>query len=304
MPTRIPVILNATAGSGRAEQIADELAALFLAGGVEADVRSVASGEEMEARLSELLADEPALLVAGGGDGTISAVAAAVVGTTTKLGVLPLGTLNHFAKDLGIPLGLGEAVQTILGGVEIRVDAGDVNGHIFINNSSIGLYPDLVRDRERQQRRLGRGKWWSFWWATIAALRRSSFVSVTLQLNGTELRRRSPFVFVGNNEYRMDGLRIGERERLDRGALSIYVMRHQGRAALVRLALRALAGRLKETRDFDAMLAHELVIETRHARMLVATDGEVTAMATPLRYRIRRACLRVIVPAGMAPEET
>ncbi len=298
MSTSVPVLLNATAGSGGAASPADELSALFRAGGVEAEVHRVSGGREIESKLRELLQTNPALVVAGGGDGTISTVAAALVGSNTVLGILPLGTLNHFAKDLGVPLDLENAVRTVLDGNAVQVDVGDVNGHVFINNSSIGLYPDIVRDRERQQRRLGRGKWRSFLWAAVAAFRRAPFVTVNLRVDDKELRRSSPFVFVGNNEYSMEGFRIGERERLDRGRLSMYVMRHPDRAGLVRLAVRALFGRLKQARDFDALLLTDLVIETRQKQMLVATDGEVTTMTTPLHYRIRPASLRVLVPSN------
>ncbi len=300
MTTSVPVILNATAGSGDAAPLVDQLSALFRSGGVEADVHRVSGGEELASMLRGLLSASPPLIVAGGGDGTIGTVASALVGTNTALGVLPLGTLNHFAKDLKVPLSVEEAVRNIIDGNEMLVDVGEVNGHIFVNNSSIGLYPDIVRDRERQQRRLGRGKWRSFVWAALAAFRRAPFVSVSMHVDGKELRRRSPFVFIGNNEYSMEGFRIGERERLNGGELSVYVMRKPARAALVRLALRAVVGRLTQDRDFDALRAKELVIETRHKRMLVATDGEVTAMTTPLRYRIRPASLRVLVPSDRA----
>src|SRR5476649_731552 len=98
-------------------------------------------------------------VVAGGGDGTINAVASVLAGSSVALGVLPLGTLNHFAKDLNIPLDLDQAIATIARGTTAQVDVGDVNGRIFVNNSSLGLYPHIVRARDQQQRRLGRGKW-------------------------------------------------------------------------------------------------------------------------------------------------
>ena len=105
-----------------------------------------------------------------GGDGTVDTVAAALVGTEVALGVLPLGTLNHFAKDLGLPLELGGAVQTIGAGYTVRIDVGDVNGQMFLNNSSLGLYPRIVRHRQKQTERLGRSKWRVSLWATLVFL--------------------------------------------------------------------------------------------------------------------------------------
>jgi diacylglycerol kinase family enzyme len=177
-----------------------------------------------------------------------------------------------------------------------RVDVGEVNGRIFLNNSSLGLYPDIVRDREKQQRRLGRGKWPAAVWATLAALRRYPFLSMRLTVNGKTLARRTPFVFIGNNRYTMEGLAIGERDHLDDGLLSLYVAQHPTRLGLLRFAVDALLGKLGSERDFDVLEADGFEIDTHHAHLHVATDGEVTQMATPLRYRVRPGALTVLVP--------
>jgi diacylglycerol kinase family enzyme len=237
------------------------------------------------------------VVVAGGGDGTINAVASVMAGSGVAFGVLPMGTLNHFAKDLGIPLALDEAVRNVAQGKAIQVDVGEVNDRIFLNNSSLGLYPDIVRDREKQQHRLGRGKWLAAAWATIAALRRFPFLNVRVGIDGVQHARRTPFVFIGNNEYIMRGLAIGARARLDRGVLSLYVAQRPGRLGLLRFAWRALFGRLAQERDFDVMLSDKISIETHHRRLRVATDGEVSIMATPLHYRIVPGALTVIVPS-------
>jgi len=114
------------------------------------------------------------------------------------------------------------AAQTIVEGYAINVDVGEVNRRIFLNNSSLGLYPTIVREREKQQR-LGAGKWPAFVWAAVAALRRYPFLDVRLSADGKEFSRRTPFVFVGNNEYLMERLTIGMRECLDKGQLSLYM---------------------------------------------------------------------------------
>lgn len=241
------------------------------------------------------------LVVAGGGDGTINAVASVLLDSGVHLGVLPMGTLNHFAKDLKLPLDLDQAIAAIAQGVPRRIDVGEVNGRIFLNNSSLGIYPDIVRDREQQQRYLGRGKWPAFGWAMLAALRRFPFLSVRLRVNGQEHARRTPFVFIGNNEY-LQGLTMGTRERLDSGNLSLYVAQKPTRLGLLRYAWHALWGKLAEARDFDVLLASELTIETPHRHLRVATDGEVRLMKPPLCYRSRASALSVMVPADTASE--
>ena len=293
MKRRIEVILNAGSGGGNDAVRAERIARLFETAGADAHIE-LAHGGGLKALIDAAIARRPDVIVAGGGDGTVSTIAAALVDGTIALGVLPLGTLNHFAKDLGLPLDLADAVARIADGAPRRIDVGEVNGRVFINNSSLGLYPDIVHDRERQRRRLGRGKWPALVWASFAALRRFPFLDVRLAVDGRERRCRTPLVFVGNNEYSMEGFAIGERADLDDGRLSLYVTQRAGRLRLLQLALRALFGRLKQARDFEALHASEVVVESRHRRLRVATDGEITMMTPPLRYRCRPGSLLVV----------
>jgi diacylglycerol kinase family enzyme len=293
---RIVVILNAGSGSGNDDAVAARLRTLFDAAGATVEIRAVRDGGDLAAEIAAAMALRPDVVVAAGGDGTVSAVAAALAGSEVALGVLPLGTLNHFAKDLGLPLDVERAVRNIVTSRPVPVDVGEVNGRVFVNNSSLGLYPDIVRDRERQQRRLGRGKWAAMAWAMLAALRRYSFMRVLLRIAGDERWLRTPFVFIGNNEYEMEGLSVGERARLDEGTLSVYFAQRPGRLRLVQFALRALFGRLRQARDFESLLTPELVVESRHRQLRVATDGEITMMTPPLRYRVRPASLHVLHP--------
>ncbi len=291
------MIINASAGCGHPDALAHELRDKFAAVGLDADVTMAKGGKEIIGAARRALAAHPEVVVAGGGDGSINAVASVMLGTAVPFAVLPMGTLNHFAKDLGVPLDLDAAVRNVAEGKPRKVDVGEVNERMFLNNSSLGLYPDIVHDREKQQRRLGRGKWLAAFWATIAALRRFPFLDVRLRVHDAEHARRTPFVFIGNNEYTMAGLAIGERALLDGGKLSLYMAQHPHRLGLLRMALRALLGQLKHQRDVDIMLAEEMEIASHHRHLRVATDGEVNWMATPLRYRIRPAALTVITPA-------
>ena len=296
-PAHPAVILNASSGTGDKEAARDRLAELFKEGGLEARIQLARSGEEIVELARRAVRENCQPIVAGGGDGTINAVASEVVGTDRTLGVLPLGTLNHFAKDLHIPLDLDAAARVIIDGREARVDVGEVEGRIFLNNSSLGLYPSIVRHRERQQERLGRGKWPAFVWATLTMLKRYPFLSVRLSTDDQRLIRRTPFVFVGNNEYQMESFNVGARSCIDAGHLSLYVAHRTGRLGLLRLAWRALFGGLRDAEDFDALCTTEVVIETRRPKRLrVATDGEVTVLTTPLHYRVRPGALRVLVP--------
>jgi diacylglycerol kinase family enzyme len=293
----IPIIVNAAAGAGRAKDGLATLEDIFRDAGVRVRVIPFNAGDDLNAIAADAAAGRPSAVVAGGGDGTINAVASALVGSGVPLGVLPLGTLNHFAKDLGIPLDVAEAARTIAAGHVAEVDVGSVNGRIFLNNSSLGLYPSIVRHRDNQQRRLGRGKWPALLWATWTVLRRRPFLNVRLALDDVKRQCVTSFVFIGNNEYTMEGFNIGSRTRVDQGRLSVYMSQRRSRHRLLMLALRALFGKLHQTTDFEAITVESLTVESRHRRLHVATDGEVNLLDTPLEYEIRARALKVLVPA-------
>jgi YegS/Rv2252/BmrU family lipid kinase len=303
-PLRPAVIINASSGTDDKAEARERLLKVFAHAGVEARISLARSGEEIIDLARRAVKENRQPIIAGGGDGTINAVASQVVDTDRALGVLPLGTLNHFAKDLHIPLDVESAVRICLEGRAAKVDVGEVNGRVFLNNSSLGLYPSIVRHREKQQQRLGRGKWPAFIWATLTMLKRYPFLSVRLSTDEQRLIRHTPFVFIGNNEYEMESFNVGARSCIDAGCLSLYVAHHTGRLGLLRLAWRALFGGLRDEEDFDALCTREISIEThRPKRLRVATDGEVTIMTTPLQYRVRPGALRVLVPEKVMSDE-
>jgi YegS/Rv2252/BmrU family lipid kinase len=292
--TSVKIIISAGAGPGDNTKVTERLADIFK-DQIDINISLARSGAEV-IELARKAACEPyKVIVAAGGDGTVNAVAAAVIDSNKTLGVLPLGTLNHFARDLGIPSDLQQAAYTIIAGRTIEVDAAEVNNRIFLNNSSLGLYPMIVREREKHQR-LGFRKWPAFMWATIQALRRNPFLDVRLRVNDELLDRTTPFVFVGNNEYAMNLFNIGLRNRLDKGELSIYITHGTSRLKLIELALRAVVGRLRNDKDFLALRSDEVTIQTARKRVRVAFDGEIEVMEAPLQYRVRSRALRVIVP--------
>lgn len=240
--------------------------------------------------------DGATLLVAGGGDGTVNTVAAAVRGTDTRMGVLPLGTLNHFARDLGIPTDIDAAVVVLRDGIEAAVDAAEVNGRVFVNNSGLGLYPDIVHQREARQRR-GSSKWPAAVMSTIRALARYRMLGVRIRTDDQTILRRTPALMIGNNEYTTEGSLGARRVSMTSGLLALYCPRAHGRFHLLWFSLRALLGSLRKTPEFETTLTEALTIESRHRHLRVAIDGEVTVLETPLEYRALPGALRVIVPA-------
>ncbi len=297
MTSPIKVIINRGSGADdNAEETKIELTGLFASNDFDAEIFIAEGGDEIFKFTDKAIKSDAKIIVAGGGDGTISAVASKVINTEKTLGVLPLGTLNNFSKDLEIPQDLAEAVKIIAENHTKKIDAAEVNGQIFINNSSIGLYPNIVKNREDQQEKLGRGKWSAAFWAALKILRRHPFLEVKLKNKSGEKTIKTPFVFVGNGAYEMDIFNIGRRERIDDGKLSIYFLHKSGRRGLFMLVLRTIFGRLRQAKDFEEIRVEEITIETRKKQMLVAFDGEVETMETPLCYSIHPKALNVIVP--------
>jgi YegS/Rv2252/BmrU family lipid kinase len=290
---KIEVIINASSGTDDKKDVQRRLQELFVPNGIDARISIARTGDRVVELAQRAAQSDAEIIVAGGGDGTINSVASAAIAAGKTMGVLPFGTMNHFAKDLHIPLDLEGAIETIVAGQAIQVDVGEINDRIFVNNSSLGLYPSIVRERQKQQR-LGWGKWPAYVWAALAVLRRYPFLNVLLSVDGKELVSRTPFVFIGNNEYEMESLNIGGRACLDAGKLSLYMSDRTSRLGLIRLALRALFGGLRQEKDFIALCTKEVWIGTKHRHVRVALDGEVLVMEPPLHYRVRPRALRVL----------
>jgi diacylglycerol kinase family enzyme len=290
----VAVIVNAASGGGAAGKIgviAQHLARARRDG----TITRVRSPRGLRLAAERALEAGCEALVAAGGDGTVNAVASVVVGSEVPLGVLPLGTLNHFAKDAGIPLDLDEAMPVILAGRTRSVDVGEVNGRIFLNNSSLGVYPRIVQLRERYREK-GLGKWLAALWAGLAVLRRRPFVTVKIQTPDHSILRRTPAVLVGNNAYETRGASLGSRSSLNQGMLALYVMNAQARVGLLRLGWQVWRMGAAAVRELDCLLTTEAAIEASRSAVRAALDGEVVELRTPLRFRSRPGALRVLVP--------
>jgi diacylglycerol kinase family enzyme len=294
---RTVAIVNCSSGAPADRDPGERLRDFLQARQLRWDVWPAHGGEELRALAHKASTSDAHVIVAGGGDGTINTVGASLAGGDKIFGVLPLGTLNHFAKDLGIPLELGAAVENIAGGHVASIDVAEVNGRIFLNNSSIGLYPKIVIRREAQ-RKYGRAKWLAMISALYRTLRQYAAFRVRVTADGRRFRRRTPILFVGNNEYQIEGRSLGARRCLDSGKLCLYILHNTGPWGLFKFAVRALLRRAWRIKDFDALQARAIDVETRRKRVRVALDGEIADIETPLHYRIHSGALRVIVPTA------
>ena len=299
------MLLNESAGTlaaGQAGDVAGRIRDGFAAHGVDADVRAVAP-DLLEQASREAAAPGSGFdaVIAGGGDGTLNTIAAGVAGSGKAFGVLPLGTHNHFAKDMNVPLDLDRAVaalaRAVARGAAREVDVGEVNGRLFLNFSGVGLHPLVVRHREAQRAARGRNKFVAHFFALLRVLRRPSIMRVRIDGGGRSVRRMTPSVIVCNNPHQMQVFGLENVSYPDRGVLNVYLAKSTTWAGLAWLFVRGLFRTLNSARNFEALAFRELAISTRRRTARVSIDGEVTNMQTPLRYRIRRGGLRVVIPA-------
>jgi diacylglycerol kinase family enzyme len=291
----LPVFLNPAAGR------ADELRKVIGRFGSLVLRATDADGMTQAARAA--ITAGATRIVAAGGDGTISAIAAAAAGTGCEVAVIPVGTRNHFAKDHDIPLDAEEACALAVSGTNVApVDAAYVNGRMFLNTSSVGVYANFVRVRERLEPKLG--YWAGSLLATIRTLVRVRPFSVLFESDGIEHTYTTPLVFIAVGERELRAPMFGGRVARGRAGLHVMVVRGRTRARLVALSLAATTrgtDALAATPHLDSLFVQACRIEQRHDT--VAVDGEILKLPSPLAYELHAGALRLVVPepATMRP---
>ncbi len=291
MARKIPVLINRSGGTAAAmgDSLAELVTEAFAAAGRDITLELLDGGEIAEAARRH--AGAP-LIVVGGGDGTIAAAAAELVHTVSALAVLPLGTRNHFARQLAVPQDLAAAARLAVSGQRRRIDIGKAGDRVFVNNASFGIYTRFVRLRE--SRRLP--KWIAAARAAWHILRRMRAQRFVLRLDGERQELVTPLLFVGNNEYSIALGRLGRRESMRDGRLSVCAVSAQMPLRLLAFATRAMVGLARPERDFEEFATvRDLVIEGE-GHIEGAFDGELALMPLPLKLRSLPAALGVVTP--------
>ncbi len=291
---RAAVLINDS--SGAAGPGMDALKASFAAQGVEATVLPFGAGDFVE-QIRQAAAGVDAVVI-GGGDGTIRTAAEALEGTATPLGVLPMGTFNHFARGLGIPTDLDAAIHTIATGVARPISAGRIGGRLFLNNAALGLAPDVVVMRhESHGSILGRAL--ATLPVALGALLRLRRMRLTASFPSRTLAVETPFVFVTPNDYAPSLFRFAVTGRRDDGRLNVFLATPDSPLDAVRMAFRVLRGHLD--RHLDTSVERHVTLASRRHHLRVLIDGEVVRLPPPLVIEGVAEALHVIVPRADAP---
>lgn len=289
------VILNAKSGRQRAE-LRERLVGAFSQSGLHAVFRQPAKGEDIAAVARDAVDEGFGVIVAAGGDGTQSAVANALSGTEVLMGIVPTGTFNFFAREHGISPDLPDAVATIRDGRVKEVSVGEINGDIFLNNASFGLYPAVLREREGIYRRWGRSRIAAYWSVVSALIQMYRPMVLDVDADGTRRRFETALAFVGNSAYQLRTYELEGAEAVGEDRFALLIARATTPAGLLLSALRLAWRTAQRGVDFDLICAERIVIETRPNRRLVARDGEKKRMTGPFTLTVRPRALKIIVP--------
>ena len=295
--SRLALVLNAA--SGRKDALAKErvIRAQLEPMVASFTVHAARKGSAIVGVTREAVLQGADIVAALGGDGTQSAVAGVLAGRDVAMAVLPGGTFNYFARGLGVGDTLETALQTLQTGQVITIDLGEVNGRIFLNNASFGIYPEILERREAIYRQWGRSRLAAYWsvFLTLRDIRDSMHLTLTA---GCETRHyHTPLAFVARSPYQLEALGLDGAEAVRSGHFALFLAKGKRPAELMIASLRLALGKVARGQDFDLVIADALTIDTRHPTRLVAFDGEKARLTGPFHLQIYRDALSVIVPA-------
>lgn len=294
---RVALVANEKAGKRKAvDQIAairERLQPLVR----ELDVLKVHKGHNIRTVTQQAVRQGADIVATLGGDGTQSTVAGVLAGTGTVMAVLPGGTFNYFARELGVGETLDQALDTLAGGLVATRDLGAVNDRIFINNASFGVYPEILERRESIYRRWGRSRIAAYWSVLVALLETGDPMHLTLCVDGQTQDHYTPLAFAARSAYQLDNLGLEGADAVRNGHFALFLARGHKRRDLIGASLRLALGKVTHRQDFDLVIANDIVIETRRRRKLIAFDGEKEYMNAPFHLHVLRDALSVIVPA-------
>lgn len=303
--TAFHIVSNAGSGSKDAQEAREQVEAVLSAAGrphefiLIEDPRALAA---VAKQAVDAAAKSGGAVVVAGGDGTINAVMQAVLPTRRPFGIIPQGTFNYSSRAHGIPQDTAEAARSLLSATVKPVQVGLVNDRAFLVNASLGLYPELMQDREEYKRQFGRYRPVALWSGLMTLLREHRQLVVEIEHDAGRERLRTTTIFVGNNSLQLERLGLDESDAVSRCRLAGAIVQSVGTAELLGLALRGLLGRLGEderVRDFSFQrLTVRPLSGVGKRGIKIAVDGEIGWCRPPITFRVAPQPLMLLVPAA------
>lgn len=299
-PPPLFVVINAGSGRHESGEAIATIRATLEAAGRQVDILEVDDPARLPDRIAEALQRARAaggVIVAAGGDGTLNAAAQQLVGSGVPMGVLPQGTFNYFGRVHGISQDIAESTQALLSAQATPVQVGRVNGRVFLVNASLGLYPELLEDREAYKQKFGRSRVVAAFSGLRTLLGDHEQLQLDIESRGARRSVRTPTLFVGNNRLQLERIGIAEAEELEHGFLAALMLRPIGDLAMLGLALRGALGRLGEADTVETFAVRRITVTPRGRRMVkVALDGEVMNLPVPIVFDVGPEPLLLMLP--------
>jgi diacylglycerol kinase family enzyme len=298
------VILNVGSGKHDLAEVQSRLERKLTDAGRKFSLRIVSEAGDLPEVAAQVVAEARSaggIVVGAGGDGTISGVARATLGSGCPFGVLPLGTFNYFSRTHGIPSELEAACDVLLDGRAFEVQVGLLNEAAFLVNASVGLYPKLLEEREEAKSRLGRSRLVAFGAALRTLLGAHRSLQLELELGSGTRSLATPTLFVGNNRLQLARVGLLANEVIEHRRLVAVVLKPVGFIAMLRVMVRAALGRLDQSEEVMSFDFSRMTVRPRrgHRRIKAALDGEVTRLQSPLVFRVAPEPLLLLRPPGV-----
>ena len=286
----------ANPGSGRASRDGSAIDKAMAVFGPDVPLRRLTEGQTFADAVKQALADGFTTIVAAGGDGTVTGIAQALIGTDANLAILPLGTFNFVSRGLGLSEDPEAAARAILAGHPHRISVGMVNDQLFLNNVSLGLYPRILSEREAMYARYGRFRILAYWTVLATIIRAQRTPRMTIETEDGTRSLSTPLIFIARSAYQLERFGLSGADIISDDRFAVFVARSGTRWHLIKLAFHLARKRLVAGTDVELFSAHSLTIRTPRRRPRVAFDGEKRRMLAPLEFEIRPDALSIIVP--------
>ena len=303
----LSLIYNEKSGfhAANKDEIFEQLMTCLTTYGFEIQTFEIGSEENFEDLLKKIIsrhqqASELGVVVAAGGDGTLNAVAAKLMGTEIPMGILPLGTFNYVARLLNIPLDLLKAADVIATGKMREVHVAQINDHIYLNNASLGLYPLFIQKRELYNQRFGRFPLNAYTSGLDVLIRDRKELKLEVEVDGKKYPVKTPLIFFGNNQLQLAEMNLRIAECAEKGKVAGVVVAKSDKRTLFKILWQLVRGSLDNAPDVYSFSADEVKVHSKRKKLTVALDGEIVEMQPPLKISVRKKALKIMVPNDSA----
>lgn len=290
----VSLIMNEASGSSNKSELRRQIEQAFEERGVKVHILPLQAAGGIR-RVQRLVEHAEGRLAVAGGDGTINAVASACRRIDRSLGLVPAGTFNYVARNLGLPTTVPEAVDVIVHGRPTPVPAGDINGHLFLNNAGLGLYAQIIEQREADKNRFGRKRIVAFLSGMRKLMQRHPRYHLSMRVDGEDLALRTTAVFFGVNALQLENYNVEAAQCVKQGELAVLSLHLESRWDIAGAAWASLTGKTEAAQCVDAVCARSISVRSGRRRFKVALDGEVIHLRPPLRVRHVAGAIRIIM---------